>query len=401
MFDPKELKREFPIFKNHPNLVYLDNAATTQKPQSVIETEEAFYTNQNSNVHRGIYPLSEEATNAYEAARVATAKFINADPTEIVFTSGTTDSINGLARSLELSHLLKNQPTILLTLLEHHANLLPWQRIGENRKLGFIPLDEKFKLDLNEIEDITNEIDLLAVTHLSNVTGTLNDVSNILKIFAAKFSVIDAAQSIAHIPIDVKAWNADFIAFSGHKMYAPTGIGVLYGKRSLLDKMEPFRVGGGMVSEVNRESASWAEVPTKFEAGTPPIAQAIGLAAAIKFLSQLGWESIQHHEQTLRLYALERLQSISGIEIFHPPAAEAHGGIISFALSGIHAHDIVQILAQDNICVRAGHHCTHVLHKEVLKQPGSVRISFGVYNSEEDIDKLIDSLQKVHQMFGN
>lgn len=401
MFDPKELKREFPIFKNHPNLVYLDNAATTQKPQSVIEAEEAFYTNQNSNVHRGIYPLSEEATNAYEAARVATAKFIDADPTEIVFTSGTTDSINGLARSLELSHLLKNQPTILLTLLEHHANLLPWQRIGENRKLGFIPLDEKFKLDLNEIEDITNEIDLLAVTHLSNVTGTLNDVSNILKIFAAKFSVIDAAQSIAHIPIDVKAWNADFIAFSGHKMYAPTGIGVLYGKRSLLDKMEPFRVGGGMVSEVNRESASWAEVPTKFEAGTPPIAQAIGLAAAIKFLSQLGWESIQHHEQTLRLYALERLQSISGIEIFHPPAAEAHGGIISFALSGIHAHDIVQILAQDNICVRAGHHCTHVLHKEVLKQPGSVRISFGVYNSEEDIDKFIDSLQKVHQMFGN
>ncbi|MBL8015306.1 MAG: SufS family cysteine desulfurase [Candidatus Doudnabacteria bacterium] len=401
MFDPKELKREFPIFKNHPNLVYLDNAATTQKPQSVIEAEEAFYTNQNSNVHRGIYPLSEEATNAYEAARVATAKFINADPTEIVFTSGTTDSINGLARSLELSHLLRNQPTILLTLLEHHANLLPWQRIGENRKLEFIPLDKKFKLDLNEIENITNEIDLLAVTHLSNVTGTLNEVSNILKIFAAKFSVIDAAQSIAHIPIDVKTWNADFIAFSGHKMYAPTGIGVLYGKRSLLDKMEPFRVGGGIVSEVNRESASWAEVPTKFEAGTPPIAQAIGLAAAIKFLSQLGWESIQHHEQTLRLYALERLQSISGIEIFHPPAAEVHGGIVSFALSGIHAHDIVQILAEDNICVRAGHHCTHVLHKEVLKQPGSVRISFGVYNSEEDIDKLIDSLKKVQQMFGN
>lgn len=391
-----DIKKEFPIFETHPDLVYLDNAASTQKPRSVIEAELDFYRKSNANVHRGIYALSEEATDLYETARDTVANFVNAKREEIIFTSGTTDSINGIARSLELSEMINPEPDILLTELEHHANILPWQRMRGLKQLKYIPVGQDFKLDLNNLN--TSQFDLLAISHISNVTGTLNDIDEVASLSSKPYVVVDAAQSVAHMQLDMQSWAADFAAFSGHKIYGPTGIGVLYGKKELFEKMEPFRVGGGMITEVRRDSATWAETPTKFEAGTPPIAQAIGLDAAIKFIQQLGWENIQSHEQILRKYALEQLNTISGIRIFHPPASETHGGVISFEIEGLHAHDVSQVLSESNIAVRAGHHCTHVLHREVLNAMASIRISFGVYNEINDVDRLVTGLNKAKEI---
>lgn len=412
-----DIKNEFPIFANHPDLVYLDSAASAQKPQSVIDAEVEFYAQHNANVHRGIYDLSEEATDLYELARDTVANFINAEREEVVFTSGTTDSINGVARSLELSNMLNPQPKVVLTELEHHANILPWQRL-DNAELVYLPVmhgntrvtdfvhnkeyevNKDFTLNTEDYNLVLNQpFDVLAVTHISNVTGTMTDIQSLIK--TAKFqnenknmvSIVDAAQSVAHTQVDVNTWAADFVAFSGHKLYGPTGVGVLFGKKELFEKMEPFRVGGGMITEVRRDGATWAEIPTKFEAGTPPVAQAIGLGAAIKFIQQFSWQDIQDHEQKLRRYAFEQLQPIPGISIFHPSIDETHGAVISFAIENLHAHDISQILAEQDIAVRAGHHCTHVLHREVLQVPATVRISFGIYNDEADIDKLIAGLK--------
>lgn len=383
-----DIKKEFPIFDNYPDLVYLDSAASAHKPRSVISAELDFYSRHNANVHRGIYDLSEEATELYESARDIVAGLINANREEIIFTSGTTDSLNGLANSLQLSGMLNSESKIAVSELEHHANMLPWQRLSKS--INYLPLNAGFTINF----DGTENADLIAVSQISNVTGTLTDIKSVREKVANGLLVVDAAQSVSHMPIDVQNWAADFVAFSGHKLYGPTGVGILYGKKDLLEKMEPFRVGGGMISEVNRNGATWAELPAKFEAGTPQIAQAVGLGAAIKFLQQFSWQEIQDHEQSLRKYAISQLQTILGINIFHPNLEEVHGAVISFAIDGLHAHDISQVLSEHHIAVRAGHHCTHILHREVLKVAATIRVSFGIYNDESDIDKLIVGLNQ-------
>ncbi|CAG1021425.1 cysteine desulfurase / selenocysteine lyase [Patescibacteria group bacterium] len=383
----KEIKKEFPIFENNSGLVFLDNASTTQKPKQVIDKLIEVYTHYNSNVHRGLYPIAEKTSLEYENARQKIATFINANPKEITFTSGTTDSTNLIAESLARSGIIPAEPKVLTTEQEHHANFLPWQRIT------------KGKLDYNY--NPNTQYDVVVYTIISNVTGTYTDIKELKKQPNLKNAIFiaDAAQAVAHKKLDVKDMDTDFLVFSGHKMFGPTGIGVLYGKQELLEKMEPFKVGGGMISEVTKESATWAELPEKFEAGTPPIADAIALGAAINFINSIGFDEIEKHEQNLRKYLVNKLKQIPQIKIFHPKLNEYAAGVVSFVSLNVHAHDIAQFLGDFNICVRAGHHCTQILHKEVFQVPASVRISLSVYNTEEDINQLIESLKKAIEYF--
>jgi cysteine desulfurase/selenocysteine lyase len=398
------IKDQFPIFKNNKDLVYLDNAATTQKPQTVISSLVEFYETYNSNVHRGLYPISEKATDKYEEARRKIAKFINAEPEEIIFTGGTTNGINAIARSLYVSGLIPEKPRVLLSDLEHHSNILPWQQLPGSQ-LDYIPLDKNYVLRLSGVypEFISGlaqddkPYDVVSLVHVSNVTGSVLDLDLVKKLKAESsrlIAVLDCAQSIGHMPIDVKTLGADLIVFSGHKMYGPTGVGVIWGKREILEQMVPFEVGGGMIREVKRDSATWAELPEKFEAGTPPIADAIALGAAADFITSIGFENIQKNESELRKYAFERLKELTGIEIYHPNLETEAGGVISFCLNNIHPHDIAEYIGKKGICIRAGHHCTQVLHREILDISASARISLGIYNAKEDIDKLIDGLKE-------
>jgi cysteine desulfurase / selenocysteine lyase len=392
-----DIKSQFPIFQNNPGLVYLDNAATTQKPEVVLNVLTDFYTKMNANVHRGLYPLSENATELYELARRKVAKFINADPEEIIFVSGTTDGINSIANSLVKSGMLSSQPKILATELEHHANILPWQGI-ENAQMHYIPMNENFELDMTAVDNL-GQVDVLAISHISNVTGTLLPVKEIIARCSQKYSVVDAAQSIAHMPIDVKDMNCDFLVFSGHKAYGPTGIGVIYAKKEYLENMSPFRVGGGMIREVHRDSATWAELPQRFEAGTPAIAETVSLAAALEFICELDLEQIQAYESEHADYLADGLQSIPGLKLYHPREITQHGGVFSFSIEGIHPHDLAQALGEEKICVRAGHHCTQILHREILKIPASTRVSLAIYNDKTDIDKLIIGLDKAIKIY--
>ena len=383
------LKKDFPIFKNNRNLVYLDSAATTQKPKRVINKLTEFYSNYNSNVHRGLYRLSEIATEEYEKARVIVAKFINADPEEIIFVSNATDGLNSIAEMLRYSNLLSKKPRIVLSELEHHSNILPWQRFT-SEKIEYLMLNSDFLLGSR----INEEADILSLAHASNVTGTILPVEEIWKNAEnVRFKVLDASQSIAHMKIDVKKLDVDFMVFSGHKAYAPTGVGVIYAKKEILNDLEPFRVGGGMIKEVNRKDSTWADLPEKFEAGTPPIADAIALGEALNFLSELTFERIENHEQELRATLYNELKKIPRVKIYHPALRNCALGIISFSVNNIHAHDIAQFLGDQNICVRAGHHCTQILHREVLNIPASVRVSLAVYNTDNDIERLIDGLK--------
>jgi cysteine desulfurase / selenocysteine lyase len=383
------MKEDFPILKN---LVYLDNAATTQKPIQVIQAITNFYQNNNANIHRGIYDLSEQATIEYEKARATVANFINANSREIIFTSGTTAGINMLASSLQLNE----GDEIVLTEMEHHSNILPWQRLAKQQKLviKYIPIKEDFTLDLEMAKQlITNKTKIVAVTHISNVLGTINNINELTQLAHNQGAqiVIDAAQSIAHLPINVKQLNVDYLLFSGHKMYGPTGIGILYGKEQLLTQLQPSILGGGMVQEVTKDSAIFQDIPSKFEAGTPPIAQAIGLAAAIKYI-QPKLEKIQQHEQELIKYATEQLQTIPNIKLYHNA-----GPVISFTIQNIHPHDVAEILNRNNIAIRAGHHCAQPLHQALNLQSTS-RISLAIYNTKEDINALIKGLKQVQEV---
>ncbi len=384
MIDPKEIKSEFPIFENHPDLVFLDNASTTQKPKEVLNKLLEVYTNYNANVHRGLYPIAEKINQEYEDARKKIAKFINADPEEVIFTSGTTDATNLIAESLVRSKLIPLEPKVLTTEAEHHANFLPWQRITDG-KLKFLSTAENI---LNE------EYDVVAYSVVSNVTGQFNEIKELKehKNLSKALFIADAAQAIAHNRIDVKEMDVDFLVFSGHKMFGPTGIGVLYGKKELLNKMEPFRVGGGMIREVKRTHSSWAELPNKFEAGTPAIADAIALGAAVDFINNLGINNINKHETELTQYALTKLKELNNINIYHNNSLNS-GPVISFTIEGVHPHDIAQYLGDKSICVRAGHHCTQILHKEIFEIPASVRLSLSIYNTIEDIDYFIEELK--------
>lgn len=384
MIDPKEIKSEFPIFENHPDLVFLDNASTTQKPKEVLNKLLEVYTNYNANVHRGLYPIAEKINQEYEDARKKIAKFINADPEEVIFTSGTTDATNLIAESLVRSKLIPLEPKVLTTEAEHHANFLPWQRITDG-KLKFLSTAENV---LNE------EYNVVAYSVVSNVTGQFNEIKELKehKNLSKALFIADAAQAIAHNRIDVKEMDVDFLVFSGHKMFGPTGIGVLYGKKELLNKMEPFRVGGGMIREVKRAHSSWAELPNKFEAGTPAIADAIALGVAVDFIKNLGINNINKDETELTQYALTKLKELNNINIYHNNSLNS-GPVISFTIEGVHPHDIAQYLGDKSICVRAGHHCTQILHKEVFEIPASVRLSLSIYNTIEDIDYFIEELK--------
>jgi cysteine desulfurase/selenocysteine lyase len=404
MFDPVKIRQQFPIFGKKikdKELIYLDSAATTQKPISVIEAVNEFYRYQYANVHRGAYTLSDEATYKYEEARLKVARFINAEMTEsVIFTRNATEGINLVASSWGRSNL-NTGDEILLTIMEHHSNLIPWQIIAKEKgaKLKFIGLTPDGRLDLSNITTlISDRTKFVSLVHISNSLGTINPVEEIIKI-AHQNNIpvlIDATQSVPHMSVDVQKLDCDFLVFSGHKMCGPTGIGVLYGKSDLLDNMPPYMGGGEMINEVQLEWSDYRNLPWKFEAGTPHIAGAIGLAAAVDFLKSLGLADIQSHEQSLVRYAVEGLQNIDDVQIYGP--MKERGGLVAFNIKGIHPHDVSTILDQDGIAIRAGHHCTQPVMRW-LDVAATVRVSFYVYNLKSDIDMLLAGIKKVKEVF--
>ena len=398
-----DYKKDFPLLMQDP-VVYIDNAATTQRPQCVIDAVEQFYTKHNANPLRGIYELSAAATEDYESARDAVRDFIGASSSrEIIFTRNTTESINLVAYSYGLSNVHAGDE-VLVSIMEHHSNLLPWQMVCRQTgaKLKFIECDRDGSIDLDKVRElITDRTKIVAVTQLSNVLGRVNPIREIAKLAHEKNAVIlvDGAQSTPHIPVDVKELDADFFAFSGHKLYGPMGIGVLYGKERLLDEMPPFLSGGEMIESVTRESAVYAELPHRFEAGTVNASGAVGLKAAIEYVNGIGFDTIQKLESEITAYTFERMKNIEGINIIGSQNAADHGGIITFTVDDVHPHDVSEILSSDGIAVRAGHHCAQPLLKH-LGCRSTVRASFSFYNTKEDADKFLSSLAAVRERMG-
>lgn len=407
--DPQKIRADFPILHQQVNgqpLVYLDNGATSQKPRRVIDALVRYYEKDNSNVHRGLHDLSMRATDAYEGARARVAKFINAaDPSEIIFTRGTTESINTVARSWGHAHL-KPGDVVLTTEFEHHSNLVPWQQAAKaaGATIKYVPLlgaDGEGGPDLAALDTLlTPQVKLFAFTHVSNTLGTINPAAEFCRRARAvgAVTVIDAAQSIGHMPLDLQQLGCDFLAFSGHKMCGPTGIGVLYGRRALLDKLAPDETGGGMVVQVTYEQATWKPAPERFEAGTPNVAGAIGLGAACDYLDALGRDAIAAHDDVLSRYAMEKLSTLPGIRIIGPRVGAARSGLVSFAFEHVHAHDVVTFANEDGIALRGGHHCNQPLMRK-LGLASTSRASFYVYNTEEEIDRLAKSLQRILKFF--
>ncbi len=402
LLDTEKIREDFPILKvkvHGKPLIYFDNAATSQKPKQVINAIKDYYENYNANIHRSIHKLGEQATLAYENAHKKVADFINADFEEIIFTKSTTESLNLLAYSL--TQKLQSGDEIIITQMEHHSNFVTWQQIAKkkNLKLNFIEIDEEGKLKLEQLNQLLNEkTKIVSVTHVSNVLGTINPVEEIAKTVKEKsnaYFIVDAAQSVPHMPVDVKKIDCDFLAFSGHKMLGPTGIGILYGKKELLQEMEPFLYGGEMIKEVTFEDSKFNDLPWKFEAGTMNIAQGIGLAAAIDYLKKVGMENIMQHGKELANYCYEKLSEIKEVEIYGP---KERGALISFNVKNVHAHDTATILDGEGIAVRAGHHCAMPLHS-VLGITASARASFYLYNTKEEIDKLAEAIHKVIKVF--
>ncbi len=402
----EDIRKDFPILERQVHgkpLVYLDSTASSQKPRAVIEAISTYYETYNANVHRGVYEISEEATAAMEKARVKVARFINArQAKQVIFTRNTTESINLVAYSWGNAHIAAGD-VIVLTEMEHHSNLVPWQLLAQRTgaRLQFVPITDDGLLRLDVYAQLLQEQPkLVAFTHMSNVLGTINPAQEMIaQAHAAGATVLlDAAQSVPHMPVDVQALDADFVCFSGHKMLGPTGIGVLYGKRELLTAMPPFMAGGDMIRTVSLRDATWNELPWKFEAGTPAIAESIGLGAAIDYLNALGMENVRRHEQELTQYALEQLQAVPGLTIYGPKPAQ-RGGVVSFTLGDIHPHDLASILDQElGVAIRAGHHCAQPL-MECLNVVAMARASFYVYTMKEEIDVLVEGLQRAIQIF--
>lgn len=398
-----DYKKDFPLLMQDP-VVYIDNAATTQRPQCVIDAVEQFYTKHNANPLRGIYELSAAATEDYESVRDAVRDFIGASLSrEIIFTRNTTESINLVAYSYGLSNVHAGDE-VLVSIMEHHSDLLPWQMVCRQAgaKLKFIECDRDGSIDLDKVRElITDRTKIVAVTQLSNVLGRVNPIREIAKLAHEKNAVIlvDGAQSTPHIPVDVKELDADFFAFSGHKLYGPMGIGVLYGKERLLDEMPPFLSGGEMIESVTRESAVYAELPHRFEAGTVNASGAVGLKAAIEYVNGIGFDTIQKLESEITAYTFERMKNIEGINMIGSQNAADHGGIITFTVDDVHPHDVSEILSSDGIAVRAGHHCAQPLLKH-LGCRSTVRASFSFYNTKEDADKFLSSLAAVRERMG-
>lgn len=405
-FDVNRIRQDFPILgrQTRPGvkLTYLDSTATSQKPEVVIEAMNAFYRHSNANIHRGVHTLAEEATALYEQARVKIAKFINAvSPHQVIYTRNATESINLVAYTWARANL-KSGDMVILTEMEHHSNLVPWHILAAERgiRLEFIPVTEEGLLDLEAYRSLLEQDPkLVSFTHMSNVLGTITPAGEIIKLAheAGAMTVLDAAQSVPHIKVDVQALDVDFMAFSAHKMCGPTGIGVLYGKTKLLEEMPPFLGGGDMIKEVKLRSFRPNTVPHKFEAGTPAIAESVGFGAAVDYLTSIGMEEIAGHEHEIIEYALERLEEVPGLKVFGPSASQK-GGVASFTFDGIHPHDVAQILDRDGIAVRAGHHCAQPLH-EKFGIPATTRASFYLYSTREEVDALINGLYNVKKVF--
>lgn len=406
LFDVLALRREFPILRQQINgkpLAFLDSAASSQKPRRVLACLEDYYERYNANVHRGIYRMSEEATFAYERARGKVAKFIGASShKEVIFTRNTTEAINLVARAWGDANLRAGD-RILLSIMEHHSNIVPWQQLAQRTgaRLDYLTIDDEGRLALDDLATLlTDRTRLVAITQQSNMLGTLNPVRTIAAQAhdAGALVLVDAAQSVPHMPVNVQNLNADFMAFSGHKMCAPTGIGVLWGRRHLLEAMPPFLGGGSMIKTVGRYETTYADVPARFEAGTPAIGEAIALGEAVDFLTDIGMEKIYAHEQYLLAYALKRLSQVEGLRIYGPSTPEQRGAAISFTLAGVHPHDVAAILDGEGIAVRAGHHCCQPLH-ELLDIPATTRASFYLYTIPEEIDRLVAGLDKARKLF--
>jgi len=405
-FIPSEIRKDFPILQRttHDNvpLVYLDSTATSQKPTAVIEAMNEYYRRSNANIHRGVHTLAEEATAMHENAREKIAKFINApSPKQVIYTRNTTESINLVAHTWARANL-KAGDLVILTEMEHHSNLVPWLMLQAERgiELDFIPVTEDGLLDLDAYKTLLSRTPkLVAFTHMSNVLGTINPAADIIRMAhaAGAISLVDAAQSVPHLNVDVQALDADFLAFSAHKMCGPTGIGAMYGKTELLESMPPFLGGGDMIKEVKLRSFKPNTLPHKFEAGTPAIAEAVGFGAAVDYLTKIGMDNIASYEHEITEYALERLEEIPGVKLFGP-SADKKGGVAAFTFEGVHPHDVAQILDRDGIAVRAGHHCAQPLH-EKFGIPATSRASFYLYNTKEEVDLLVNGIYKVKELF--
>ncbi len=404
--DPLKVREDFPIFQRKIHgkpLIYLDNAATTQRPRPVIEALERFYTQMNANVHRAVHTLSHEASVAYENAHKKVAKLINARSwREIIFTRNATEALNLVMYGWGLWELEEGDE-IVLTIMEHHSNLVPWMLLRERKGvvLKFADVDEQGRLKLDEFKRLLSpRTKLVGVIHASNVLGTINPLPEIVEAAhrVGARVVVDAAQSAPHLPLDVRALDCDFLAASGHKMLGPTGTGFLYGKRELLERMEPFLRGGDMISSVTLEGATWNELPWKFEAGTPSIADGIALGAAVDYLMDLGLENVYAHERRLLEYALERLLKLEGVVVYGPHDPEDRLGVISFNVEGVHPHDLASVLDEEGIAVRSGHHCAQPLMRR-LRMDNTARASFYIYNTEDEVDRLIEGIQRAKRLF--
>lgn len=408
-------KSDFPIFTTYPDLVYLDSASTSQKPQKVIDAITQFYTHSNANIHRGLYGLSEDATTLYETTRVKVAKFINASsPIEIIFTSGTTMGMNMIAYGVR--NQVQKDDAIIITEAEHHSNLLPWMRLAKEKKAQLLYMEvgdegeltgrlknTKDKIVFENITEVNN-IKILSVCFVSNVLGTINPVREIIHsvklVNPQVITIIDGAQAIPHLPIDVEELDCDFFVFSGHKLFGPSGVGVVYGKQEKLEKFEPFLVGSQMIADVSKDAFNIAPLPARFESGTASLEAVVGLGAAIDYIQERDLEIIRDYEKEITKYALSKLSKVKGVSILGTTNLKKKIGLISFTMKGIHPHDVSQIVAEKNICVRAGHHCTLPLHKR-FSIPASTRISLALYNTKEDIDKLITGIGEVKRIFGD
>lgn len=397
-----DFKKDFPIFENR-DISYLDSGATSQKPQYVINAVEEFYKKFNANPHRGAYSLSLEATGQYENTREKIAKFINArNKEEIIFSKNASESLNLIAYSYGLSNLKQNDE-VVLSIMEHHSNLVPWQFVTKqtNSILKYMYINNEFELSKEEIESkITDKTKVVGITHISNVLGTINNVKEIIKYAHKKGAIVivDASQSIPHTKVDVQDLDADFLVFSGHKMFAPLGIGVLYGKKELLNKMPPFLMGGDMIEYVYEQNTTYAPLPNKFEAGTQNVEGVVGLGAAIDYIESIGYETINKVEQEVTEYAVNELSKLNFIEMYVTPNKQNHSSVVSFNVRGVHPHDVASILDVNGVCIRSGNHCAQPLLR-YMGMDSTCRASFSIYNTKEDVDKLVDALNKTYKMF--
>ena len=398
----EEIKKDFPIFNNR-DVVYLDSGATTQKPQCVIDAVNKFYENSNANPHRGAYSLSIEATEVYENTRRKIAKFINAKSSEeIIFTKNASESLNLVAYSYGLDTLNENDE-VVLSIMEHHSNLVPWQMVTKKTKsnLKYMYINDEFELSNDEIESkITDKTKIVAITHVSNVLGTINNVKEIIKYAHKKGAkvLLDASQSIPHMKVDVQDLDADFVIFSGHKMLAPLGIGVLYAKKEILNKMNPFLMGGDMIEYVYEQETTFAPLPNKFEAGTQNVGGVVGLGAAIDYIEKIGYDEIRKYEDEVVGYAIDELSKLDYLTLYITPNRKNHSSVISFNIKGVHPHDVASILDSDNVCVRSGNHCAQPLMR-FLGIDSTCRASFYFYNTKEDVNILVKALNKAYNMF--